>query len=66
MIPLSPPNLCYSPLPELWDPPVNNDHQAIHAAGAPAETEAAEILHQERAEAAKEAETEKAAARVLS
>ena len=56
--------LCYSPLPELWDRPVHNDLQEIAAAGAAAEAEATEILHQKQAEAAKEAE--KAAARVLS
>ena len=59
-------NLYYSPLPELWDSFINNDLQAIHAADATAEAEAAEILRQKRAEAIKEAETEKAAVRVLS
>ncbi|KAA6407632.1 MAG: sister chromatid cohesion Dcc1 [Lasallia pustulata] len=44
----------------------DNGLQAIRAADAAAEAEAAEILRQERAEAAKEAETEEAAVRVLS
>ena len=43
---LTPPTPGYTPIPDLWDPPVNYYLQAIHAAGAAAEAEAAEILHQ--------------------